>query len=492
MRPPERRIPSGAIGLFLSLLACSTGWAEANLVGALTQQESSRKRTNRLQARPETARIRSRNYTVPRIDFNNSTVAECIEFLRQASREMDIIEPDPAKRGVAFVILLDPDTLQRTARINFQGENIPILGILEEIVRQAHLAYRSANFAIELGDPSDFENSLPQRSFDVPPAVFPECHSVFRKGSELAQYDRCDVRQRIKEWGLELPSKGTAYYFPATYELSVIGDRELLESVDEKIKSFVARHPLPRRKQTADSGIPGDSAKFGVRPAGRMIATLAKLQRIVFPRVEMRSATVEEAFGFFFRKTSELDTTGLTEPTRGIRGLLAPGVASSGKQPEITLSLVNIPARDALDYITKLAKLEYTVQEDGSLLIYNHANAPRLKKRTYHVPTEGIHLPTGTITGPDGVTYPSVEELFAAFDVPFPDGASADLTDDAEIVIQNTDRNLAVADVIVAALIDSREKKLSLQQLAALRSIIADAQAHGQIRPAPTLGSGEG
>jgi hypothetical protein len=492
MRPSERRIASSAIGLMLLLLAGGTRWAQAKEPEA--QQESSRRRTIRLQTGSETARLcyKSQNYTVARVDLKSCTVAECIDFLRQTSRELDTREADPARRGINFVNLLDPGTLQRAPRVNIRAENVSILDVLDEIVRQANLDYRIAPYVIEIGNPGDFTDPFPERHFDVPPAVFPECHSSFRKGSELADYVRSDVRQRLREWGYEIPSEGSAYYFPATFQLRVSGDSELLGSLDEKVKSLVARHSFPRRKQTAASEIPGAGSRFGGRPTGRIIATLAKLQRIIFPRVEMRSATVEEAFEFFFRKTTELDTMEPIEARKGIRGSLAPGILSSGAHPEITLSLQDIPAREALEYITKLAKLEYTVQEDGSVLIQARSDAPKLQKRTYYTPTEGINLDAGTIVGPDGVTYPSVQELFSAFGVSFPEGASASLSKDAEIVIRNTEPNLAVADVTVAVLIDSRERSFSKQQIADLRSIIADAQAHGQIRNPPTLGFGEG
>jgi hypothetical protein len=53
--------------------------------------------------------------------------------------------------------------------------------------------------------------------------------------------------------------------------------------------------------------------------------------------------------------------------------------------------------------------------------------------------------------------------------------------------VRNTERNLAVTDVIVASLIDSRKGKLSSEQLTSLRAIISDAQANGEICPLTTL-----
>lgn len=41
---------------------------------------------------------------MPRIDFNDTSLEEAVDFLRQRSQELDLIETDPAKKGFNFVI----------------------------------------------------------------------------------------------------------------------------------------------------------------------------------------------------------------------------------------------------------------------------------------------------------------------------------------------------------------------------------------------------
>ena len=90
--------------------------------------------------------------------------------------------------------------------------------------------------------------------------------------------------------------------------------------------------------------------------------------------------------------------------------------------------------------------------------------------------------------GPDGVRYPTAGNLLSSFGVTFPETASAGLTVDGELIVRNTRQNLAVTDVIVAALIDAHDRQLTPEELAAFRSIISDAQKNGEICPPVELG----
>jgi len=251
------------------------------------------------------------------------------------------------------------------------------------------------------------------------------------------------------------------------------------------VEEFVADHPIPQTKGY------GRGPEYGVRRAWGQVGTAAKLARIIFPRLELREATCEEAFGWFSRKSGEWDTTELDERKKGVVVTLEASVAADVRRC-LTLKLNNLPAIEVLKYLTSVARLDFQLNEDGSISVNRPAPGPRCRKRIYRVPAIARDLRAGTILGPDDVKYTSVQELFATFGVEFPAGASAGFSVDGEIVVSNTDRNLAITDVVVAAVIDARGKKLSRGELDALRTIIADAQANGEIRNPTFLSIGEG
>lgn len=131
---------------------------------------------------------------IPRISFEDTTVEEAIDFLRQRASELDTTELDPAKRGVNFVIrrpkpaaaagapadagvvagagdqLLavgaDPSTLRiRELRLS----NVPLAVALKYICEQAKLRYKVDDFAVTLVPATETGDDIFSRTFIVPP-----------------------------------------------------------------------------------------------------------------------------------------------------------------------------------------------------------------------------------------------------------------------------------------------------------------------------------
>ena len=50
-----------------------------------------------------------REIIIPRLDFENTSLEEAIDFLRVRCSELDINEPDPAKKGLSFVVVNSRD-----------------------------------------------------------------------------------------------------------------------------------------------------------------------------------------------------------------------------------------------------------------------------------------------------------------------------------------------------------------------------------------------
>ncbi|HEX7262446.1 MAG TPA: Amuc_1098 family type IV pilus outer membrane protein, partial [Luteolibacter sp.] len=131
---------------------------------------------------------------VPKIDFEDTTVEEAIDFLRLRASELDTTELDPAKKGVNFVIRrpraaaaaaaapdagvaagggealplagTDPGTLRvRELRIR----NVPLATALKYICDQTKLRYKVDDFAVTLVPATEIGEEIFTRSFLVPP-----------------------------------------------------------------------------------------------------------------------------------------------------------------------------------------------------------------------------------------------------------------------------------------------------------------------------------
>src|ERR1700677_186712 len=112
-------------------------------------------------------------------------------------------------------------------------------------------------------------------------------------------------------------------------------------------------------------------------------AILARLNKIIIPRIEFREATLHDGLSFLIQKAMQIDpdaaATGVgsisfvINPGRAPTPTTAtpapggrPGIASAPAvdalpEPKITLSLSNIPLSDALHYIAILAGMKVTV-----------------------------------------------------------------------------------------------------------------------------------
>ena len=134
-----------------------------------------------------------RRIIIPRIDFEDTTVEEAIDFLRMRSAELDTLELDPARKGVNFVVRRprpgagagadtgldaaagdgglalgggDPGALRvRELRIR----NVPLAVALKYICDQTKLRYKVDDFAVTLVPQTESGEDIFTRTFPVPP-----------------------------------------------------------------------------------------------------------------------------------------------------------------------------------------------------------------------------------------------------------------------------------------------------------------------------------
>ncbi len=131
---------------------------------------------------------------IPRVDFEDTTVDEAIDFLRLRATELDTMELDPSKKGVNFVIRRpkaaaptpgaadtgvdagaaptlslagpDPGTLRVSA---LRLKNVPLDVALKYICDQTKLRYKVDDFAVTLVPATESGDEIFTRTFRVPP-----------------------------------------------------------------------------------------------------------------------------------------------------------------------------------------------------------------------------------------------------------------------------------------------------------------------------------
>ena len=111
---------------------------------------------------------------VPVIDMDEVGLVEAIDFLRAQSRNLDALEPNPAHKGIAFVIELgtgDPARTQKieSIRFNLKLRNIPLQQILEYINNATGTTSRVDDHAVVIRPAGAVSDDLILRQFLVPP-----------------------------------------------------------------------------------------------------------------------------------------------------------------------------------------------------------------------------------------------------------------------------------------------------------------------------------
>lgn len=127
---------------------------------------------------------------IPRIDFEDTTVEEAIDFLRMRSAELDQTELDPARKGVNFIVRRprpaapaapapdgtpapeglaappDPSSV-RISRLSVR--NVPLQVALQYICDAAKLRFKIDDFSVTLVPLNETDEDFFTRTFSVPP-----------------------------------------------------------------------------------------------------------------------------------------------------------------------------------------------------------------------------------------------------------------------------------------------------------------------------------
>ncbi len=164
-----------------------------------------------------------RRIVIPRIDFEDVSLREAIEFLRLNSSEFDSLELDPAKKGVNFT-LKDPTGEIGELRIRkLQIRNSPLAVALKYICGNTKLRYQVDNFGVSFLLPTDSEEPMLTRTYDVPPDFRSSLDSGESEGNASADpfaepaaggvaklAARPPIGELLKQVGINLPEGSSA------------------------------------------------------------------------------------------------------------------------------------------------------------------------------------------------------------------------------------------------------------------------------------------
>jgi general secretion pathway protein D len=307
---------------------------------------------------------------------------------------------------------------------------------------------------------------------------------AIKRYEQVLNIDRYNIAARK---GMELVNLEKSRYYGNAYNET---RSRMLWMVDESWERPAQRFQAGRSTTTEVQ------ARVGIRGTE---ATMAKLNRIIIPRIDLRDTTVREAVEFLKQRSRELDSS--TEDPQEKRGvniflklppsappsdLTAPAPVEGAAIPpvggsadtKITLSLTNVPLIEALRYLTELARLKYKIEPYAVSIVPITEITTDLVTKKYRVPPGFI--PASASTGADippspgaaraEVTETRIGSRTNALDylqsqgVSFPSGAFAQYVPaSSELIVRNTPDAIDLIDSLVDAAVGVQPTQVEIE-----------------------------
>jgi len=221
-----------------------------------------------------------RTIIIPLVDFQDTSVEEAIDFLRQRSIELDTLETDPTRKGVNFVIrkprveggggdvgadagdglglgMENEPGAQRISELRLR--NVPLATVLKYICDATRLRYKVDDFAVKIVPGNESAEDLVTRNFRVPPGFIADLESGgdAGDGGEVDPFNpgggvggagnllrpRQSVEQLLKNKGVPFPENASASMSSSTGTLVVRNTPTNIDLIEQLVSASTDKTP---------------------------------------------------------------------------------------------------------------------------------------------------------------------------------------------------------------------------------------------------------
>jgi general secretion pathway protein D len=224
---------------------------------------------------------------VPHISLQDTTIREAVERLRQMSRSLDTLEPDPAKKGVNIFLKLAsanpsagalpiggdilPPPADATAapgaapaaapaatedtQVTLSLDNVPLYEVLRYLASLSGLKIKIDPVAVSIVPLSDVSSELVTKEYKVPPTFIPKAAPPAADTSggfgaavvgDQTQ-DRISKTQSAQTYlaslGVQFPEGASAQYIPAGSKLVVRNTQDNIDFIDTVVDAQLGAAP---------------------------------------------------------------------------------------------------------------------------------------------------------------------------------------------------------------------------------------------------------
>jgi len=194
--------------------------------------------------------------TIPRIDFQDVTVREALDFIKQRAAALDTTETDPSKKGVNIVLNIPDSAPEASSRITLGLTDIPLRAAITYVANAANLKLKVEPYAVSVVLQSTPTDVLITKEYKVPPgfitalpagsggaAPAPGAGSTTAPGSLPSVAARSGAREFLETSGVTFPPGATAYFIASTSKLIVKNTQSNLDLVDTLVETAITTPP---------------------------------------------------------------------------------------------------------------------------------------------------------------------------------------------------------------------------------------------------------
>ena len=180
---------------------------------------------------------------IPSVEFNEASLREALNNLRQRVIALDTLESNPAKKGVNIIVKSLPDSQEYP--ITFEGKNLPLGAVIDYIASSAGLKVKVDPIGVVLVPMTENTDQLFTREWKVSPNFF-----SFQPVSETKDTTRgigsekSSAKSILEEKGIEFPNGSSASYLKNSNRLIVTNTKPNLDSVDIMVQKYSSGRPI--------------------------------------------------------------------------------------------------------------------------------------------------------------------------------------------------------------------------------------------------------
>jgi len=196
---------------------------------------------------------------IPRIDFQDATIREAIEFIQQRAAALDTTEQDPSRKGINIVLKLAPDAPEANSRITLSLTDIPLRAAIGYIAQAANLKLKVEPYAVAIVPQSEPTDVLITKEYKVPPSFITALPAPsgggglpgaqgggaisVAPGSLSAVAERSGAKAFLEGNGVTFPPGASANFISSSSKLIVKNTQANLELIDNLVEISMTTPP---------------------------------------------------------------------------------------------------------------------------------------------------------------------------------------------------------------------------------------------------------